>query len=182
MLAYSSSVSIYHVADPTFSKIFWLSLKPAQLIIVFPNRRNPGDVTNKGIFEWVLCFDDFLISERHHVAKSYKCTNWILKQNMRIIRTPFAIGQSGHSECLLRRLKKKKKKKKNTKHKTKQDKMHLLPSERRMVFSPGSHFVSLNSLSWRYTCSPEGEPHTLHSGINCKGRAIVGMLSEASVH
>lgn len=122
MLAYSSSVSIYHVADPTFSKIFWLSLKPAQLIIVFPNRRNPGDVTNKGIFEWVLCFDDFLISERHHVAKSYKCTNWILKQNIRIIRTPFAIGQSGHSECLLRRWKKKKRRKKHKTQNTKQNK------------------------------------------------------------
>ena len=70
------------------------------------------------------------------------------------------------------RKKKRKKKTQNTKHKTKQDKMHLLPSERRMVFSPGSHFVSLNSLSWRYTCSPQGEPHTLHSGINCKGRDV----------
>lgn len=167
MLAYSSSVSIYHVADPTFSKIFWLSLKPAQLIIVFPNRRNPGDVTNKGIFEWVLCFDDFLISERHHVAKSYKFTNWILKQNMRIIRTPFAI----------------KKRKKHKTQNTKQNKTKCIFCLQNggWFFPQGVIFVSLNSLSWRYTCSPEGEPHTLHSGINCKGRDIVGMLSEASV-
>ena len=68
----------------------------------------------------------------------------LLKQNMRIIRrTTFAIGQSGHSKCLLRDKHTHTQKKQNTKHKTKQDKMHLLPSERRMVFSPGSHFVSL---------------------------------------
>ena len=49
-------------------------------------------------------------------------------KNLRIIRTTFAIDQSGHSECLLRRQKK---------TKTKQNKMHLLPSVRRMVFSQG---------------------------------------------
>ena len=50
--------------------------------------------------------------------------------------------------------------------------MHLLPSERRMVFSPGSHFVSLilfelkiQLLSFYMGNPPEGEPHILHSGI-----------------
>lgn len=58
--------------------------------------------------------------------------------------------------------------------------MHLLPLERRMVFSPGSHFESLILFELKLQLlSGGGAPYFAQR--YCKGRVIVGMLSEAIV-